>query len=96
LLAADRPLESCASSAVFVVLYDAADCRAWSGSRIGAGLSDLPMRDLLNHDAFEERPGVSTESFNGDLKLLSDNFRPRSLGVDAFGRNGSTASVKYS
>lgn len=54
------------------------------------------MIDLLNHDDFDDRLGESPGSFDKDLKLLSDCFRPRSREVDDFGRSGSTASAKYS
>jgi hypothetical protein len=89
-----RPLATGTSGAG---LYETTVGRGWeSCSATGAEASDLPISDLLNQDDFEERLGGSLESLDGDLKLLSDSFRPSNLEVDDFGLNGSTASAKYS
>jgi hypothetical protein len=94
LVAAGLVLVACRSG---VVLYDTTDGRiAWSVSKAGAGLSDLPIRDLLNHDGFDDTVGESLDCGVGDLKLLSDCLRPSSREVEDFGRRGSTASAKYS
>lgn len=63
---------------------------------VAAGLSDLPINDLLNHEGLDVRGGESIGSLVGDLKLLSDCFLPSSRDVEDLGRNGSTASAKYS
>lgn len=67
-----------------------------SGSNVGAGLSDFPINDLLNHDGLVERVGESCVSLVGDLTLFSDCLRPRSRAVEDLGLKGSTASAKYS
>lgn len=69
-------------------------CLAASISKRGAGLSDLPIKDRRNHDDFVDKLGESP--LLGLLKLLSDCLRPSNRAVDDFGRNGSTASAKYS
>ena len=67
-----------------------------SASTLGAGLSDRPINDLLNHEDLVESVGESHGSRVCDLKLLSDCFRPSNRAVEDFGRRGSTASAKYS
>lgn len=59
LAAAGLVLLACRSG---VVLYDTTDGRtAWSVSKAGAGLSDLPISDLLNHEGFDDTLGESLD-----------------------------------